>query len=147
MQAQKSETKATKTAITTHHGARASSCKATFDASALSMATNAIKPKAPMIGSCAFTPRRHSFSSARLRRMKNLYPIRTVPATTITTAKRLIACKPSKGDNHAHPHNIALKSDIQVMAPMELMGLMGPLGLIGPIDLIGLIGLMGATAG
>src|SRR5262245_45248724 len=108
------------------------------------MATNAIKPMAPMIGSCAFTPRRHSFSPARLRLMINLYTIIIVPATTITTAKRLIACTPSKGDNHAHPHNTALKSEIQVMIPMAPMGIMGPLGLIGPLDLIGL---MGATSG
>src|SRR5215475_13200158 len=144
MQAQKSETKAAKTAITAHHGATAILSEAKFDASALSMATNAIKPMAPMIGSCAFTPRRHSFSPARLRLMINLYTIIIVPATTITTAKRLIACTPSKGDNHAHPHNTALKSEIQVIVPIRLIGLIGPLG---PLGLIGLTGLMGAISG
>ena len=83
------------------------------------MATNAVKPIAPMIRSCAFTPRRHSFSSANLRRMINLYPIRTAPATTITTAMRLISCNPTEGDNHAHPHNTALNNESQVMGPMR----------------------------
>src|SRR5688572_18746122 len=133
MQAQKSETKAAKTAITTHHGTFAIGGNEKFQASAESMASNATIPMAAIINSRPLISRRHSFSLASLRAIMNLYAARIAPAVTITTPRRSISSDSLRGDNHAHPHSPTLKNDIQTVRPMRLFGvikLTRPAGLI-----------------